>query len=150
MFIREINKEWSKTGYIMSTFDKWEDDIYYYNMQYMFRRIYISIWVTQDLLREYKENIDLSYRPNYLHYLKGILALRDLSWFYRECNTIPIELIDEWIEANRDSKYGKLKLKEIGTDQIVIDWEFIDWHNPPKNIKHNIKHKYKKTLNKKD
>lgn len=103
------------------------------------RRIFISIWTTRKLCKWYEESVDLTYYKNYIHCLKGYLYSLDFKNFLRLCNNeIPKQL------KNIYNELVKYTFPYI-TDYYKINWKFIDWKNPPKNVKHNIKHKYAKS-----
>lgn len=102
------------------------------------RRVFISIWTTRKLCKWYEESVDLTYYKNYIHCLKGYLYSLDFKNFLRVChNNIPKELLNIYTQL--------LEYKIPYIENNKVNWEFIDWKNPFKNIKHNIKHKYAKS-----
>lgn len=131
MYIREIPK-YSKDYYegMIALLDTSKCNELWQFRQ-MMRRFMISIWVTQDLLKMYEENADLSNDKNYEHLVKGHINVLDLDW----CKNV------DWnrISPELKERYEYLLdaddiIKEYGTAYkdgyvLIIDWKYKTFDN---------------------
>lgn len=88
------------------------------------RRFIISIWVTQDLLKMYEEEVNLNNPKNYEHLVKGHIAILNYKWLKN--HNIPNSLQHEYNNILKPLQ-DRYKIKDLGNNQIIIDWKFITY-----------------------